>query len=772
MSGVAVDESGDPLTGVRLVGLSRIPDGGGLMQRHRGETGVDGRFRLAGFAAGAALLRTRKGGEWSFSRELDLSQSVDLGQVVLVSPEVVWLSVLGRHDGLPAAGASVQPAGSGWTAVDEDGTVRVNLVLGRELLAVAKGFLSATVRVPEEAGRTAEDPFVVELEPAFTVAGTFVAPDGHMPAVGGRLVAQREGSNRSRHVPLGSDGSFSVDLPAGAWELELSAGSAGTRRLRVSGQAGELRRLGVVAAPASAWLSGFVASSEIGPVAGAAVSRVRVSEMGPVLAWALDQVDQVRANAEGYFELFGLPAGASTIRVEAEGFASLEFEVSADALEWVDAGAVELSRGRRVLVRSDVEEGQAVIDPGLQGHPRDLIHRSLRGGEALAEAVPDGEFALRVLEGGVPVCERHVDDAVGDARIRCDRSTVAVSGRVTLGERPGDGMLLWRRKGRAAFPEGLLRTRGGPLPRTRVVSNRPPETKALLDDEGRYRIPAVLPGDWEVIWMRLEGGQQDRREVDVPDGPGNEVTVDLDYGGVSVSGIVLAPDGEPAAHATVDVFPGRRAVVADGGARFRVLGLTPGRRYQVRARLRGLRSRLTDVEWRPGDNGASVELRLMDEPTSDEVVVDLRGARGGFCFVEADTGVSRVVRIRNGVARHELSPPLADRLRVACRADGRWVLADWRDTRQALDEGVELEPNESTSTLVLSGEDAAPPVEITGPGGWDLGTLRVWFGGARTFRPGETIRHLPAGRYAINWGSRSRIVHTERGRGVEVEIDP
>lgn len=768
VSGTAVNATGDPVLGVRFLGLSWIPDGGGLMQRHQGESGADGRFRLTGFSPGAALLRTEDG-ELAFSRQLDLERSVDLGQVVLASPERVWLSVVNRDDRTPVRGANVQPAGGEWTAAGEDGAVRVTMVLGRDLLVVAKGYLSASLELPENAGQSIDRPFIVELEPAFTVEGTFVSADGRTPAAGGRFVARRETDNMSSHRPLATDGAFSVDLPAGAYELELSAGNAGSRRLKVSGLAGEVRDLGVVSASASAWVSGYVVTPQFAPVVEASVSRVRSAEMGPLMAWALGNVDRVATNAEGYFELFGLRAGTSTIRVEAGGFAPLEFDVAADGLEWVDAGTVDLSRGRRVLVRSDVEEGQVVIDTGLVGHPRDLIREALRGGQALVEAVPNGAFALQVLEDGVPVCERDEEDETGDVAIRCDRSTVAVSGRVTIGERPGNGMLLWQQKGRVPLPEGGLITRGGPLPRTQVVSNRPQERQAMLDGEGRYRIEAVLPGDWEVIWMPLSGGQQDVREIEVPDGPGDEAVLDLDYGGVSVVGIVTEPDGAPARHATVDVFPGRRAVVADEGGRFQVMGLVPGA-YQLRARLRDLRSRLVDVELRTGDS-ETIQLSLVDEPPRDEIAIRLQGAAAGFCFVEADTGVSQVVRIENGVARRKLSPPLADRVRVACRADGRWVFSFWLDLRQALDDGVELEPHESTATLALVGRDPGTTVEITAPGGWDLGALRIWFGGASVFQPGEAIPNLPVGSYFARWGDRSRIVQTERSRTVEVELD-
>ena len=767
--GRAVNDSGEPVAAARVIGSSWIPGNARLLQRQEGESAPDGSFRLSGFPPGAASLQAESD-ELRFSRVLDLEGSVDLGRVMLTEPKVLWIRVVDRLRQLPIGQAKVRSEDSGWMPVDDDGLVRLPLLQGREIFAEAGGYHYEQLTLPGDVGANADEPFVVALVPVLLVEGRFFAADGRTPAAGGRVTARRETDDGGDTAfgQMAPDGAFRIELEAGSWELQLSSGNAGTLRLDVAGSAGETLDLGDLTAPASAWVSGFVVDPEVRPLSRAVVSHTPPYASGPLMAWALGQTDSVETNEEGYFELFGLAPGVSVLRVEADGFAPLEFEVRADGMERLDAGTVEMSRGRRVTVRSDVEGGVIVIDTGGVGHPRDRITAELLDRRAAVDTVPDGSFHLTVLDRGVPVCQRDELREEGDVDVRCDRSTTIVSGRVAVGGRPGDGILLWRQRGRAELPEGVIRTVGG-LPRTQPITNRPQERDATLDTEGRYRMDDVLPGVWDVIWMPLEGGMQEVREVTVPDASGEEFVLNLDYSGASIEGVVAGPGGEPAAHATIDVFPGRRAVVADAGGRFQVLGLSPGA-WQLRARWRGQRSALVDVRLRTHADRQTAQLTLTDEPPNEELEIRMDGGDRGFCFLETDTGVSHVIRVDSATARRKLAPPLAERVRIACRTDGRYVLGGWRNLRRALDQGVDLDARESDTAITLVGDAPGVSVEITGPGGWDLGRLRIWFGGARTFRVKESIANLPEGTYTVRWNDRTTFVRTERRRAAEVEI--
>ena len=371
----------------------------------------------------------------------------------------------------------------------------------------------------------------------------FVAADGQTPAVDGRLTARNGAVGVTSFGSVSADGSFAIDLRPGAWELELMAGNAGLRRLEVQGRSGELRKLGVIVAPASAWTSGYVMSDAYMPVSGASVSYLRPSEYGPIISLRFGNVAKVSTNEEGYFELYGLELGASHLRVEADGFAPLRFTVEAEAVGWVDAGTLELSRGRQVTVRSDVDRGRVVLDPGLKGMPQEFIEGMLTGGEAVIEAVPNRPFSVVVHEQGDPVCEKDMEEGKGDVVVRCDGYAMRVHGRVTMGGRPAEGALWWSEERRVSGGPGSPGT--GPA-EEQSLARAPRGFELSLDSEGRYRRAGVLPGRWEVFWVSPTGGFGEARKVTVPKGPGDEVTIDFEYGGVSIEGVVLDSEWRPA----------------------------------------------------------------------------------------------------------------------------------------------------------------------------------------------------------------------------------
>lgn len=767
VSGQAVDEEGEPLMAVRLRGLSFVPDSFGLMQRHRGRTGADGRFAISGFSPGSASLQTEEG-DLAFSATFDLKGSMNLGPVVLRAPEIAWVQAVDSRDGEPVPGARVQDPSGYWTSVGEDGLVRLSLDFGRDIVVRAEGYIRTQFILPVRAGATKDEPFVIGLAPAFSIEGVFVAADGVTPATGGRVSALNRTGGRT--VGIESDGSFSIDLPGGAYELELAAGNTGYRHMGVQGVAGQSLDLGFVSAPPAAWARGYLLGrDDYKPVTGASVSYTRPSEFGPLLAPALGHVATVTTNDEGYFEIHGLDLGTSTLRLQAEGFASRDLHVEVPAIQGVDVGVVELSRGRRVTVRSDVDGGMVALDVGRTGLSHDRLNGKLIEGSAEFAAVPEEPFGVLVYLDGDPVCEKHEEDTEGDEVITCNHSAARVSGLVTRGDRPGDGVLVWKRVNEPDLPGGFVRHRSGPFTRTEELAlTQSVELTVPLGSDGSYRLESVLPGEWEVIWAPVTGGIQDARSVRVP--KAREAILDFRYDSLSIAGRVLNPDGQPVALASVTAFPSRRTVGTNRDGRFEILGLEPGV-HQLRARFRHLNSALVEAESSDSGNHEFVQLILEDRPPAGELEIVLRGSDSGFCFVEMDSALQKIVQIEAGVARVTPALPLPNRLRVACLTDGKWILDGWRDLRTALDRGIEFNPLDSTSSITLVGEASSAMVEIIGPGGWDLGRLRLWFNGVSAFSVGETVPNLPIGEYKVSFRNLERAVWTERRRVTRVDVD-
>ncbi len=771
VGGRTVSEAGEPV-GARLRGRSFIRDGFGLTQLHQGRASDDGVFRLAGFSAGAATLRAvpaEGDGEAEFAQRLDLIGSVDLGDVVLSTVEQAWVRVVDAVHRSPVAEAKVRGPGGVEERTDGDGLARLPLRFGRDLQIVARGYGFGLLSLPEGVGASAESPFEVALPPALTVTGVYLAPDGVTRARNGSLTA-REGA-MSMSAAMEVDGAFRLDLPnGGEWEIDLHAGNAGTTRVEVSGVGGDAIDLGAVVAAPAAVISGFVVGDGRQPLAEATVRWTPPEAAGPLLAPLLGRTLTATTGPDGRFDLLGPQPGATSLRFAAEGYAQHRLEILVEGAVPLDVGTVHLNRGRRITVASDASGGTVELAVG-EWTPPEKFTANLADGRAVFRQVPEGPFEVVVSNHErTPVCMREVTEETGNLSLRCDDRSVRVTGRVTIDGEPAAGALTWQRTYSGAtgggLPGGFIRRRTDGLDRVDAVVDGLRDLQATIGNDGVYRLDSVLPGAWDVSWRRSGGGSQAPRTLSIPAGE-DEVVRDIAYDGVSVLGRVVDAEGRPAAHATVEAFPDQAPVVTDRQGNFRFLGLLPGR-YELRARLSLARSEAVEVALdRPGDR-ASVELRLESAAGSDRLRIEVRGAAGGFCHVEQG-GSGQLVQLSAGRAETPLDEK-ATQVRAACRADGAWAFGGWVPFRDAAEDGLTLDVSDSTASLALvaASDQARQGIVILVPGGWDLGRLRMWFGGAATFSVGETVPNLPPGSYEIRSPGGTRQAFAEAGRVTEV----
>ena len=149
--GRLVNEAGEPVR-ARLIGSSQVPDGFGVSQRHQGRSGPDGLFALSGFSRGPATVRGQDG-LLEFARSLTLDRSLDLGSVVLMVPELVWIRVVDMESGAPVPGARVTIASGELRVAGEAGLVVVSTLLGRRIGVTGDRYVPERFDLPEESAR-------------------------------------------------------------------------------------------------------------------------------------------------------------------------------------------------------------------------------------------------------------------------------------------------------------------------------------------------------------------------------------------------------------------------------------------------------------------------------------------------------------------------------------------------------------------------------------------------------------------------------------------
>jgi protocatechuate 3,4-dioxygenase beta subunit len=392
-----------------------------------------------------------------------------------------------------------------------------------------------------------------------------------------------------------------------------------------------LTDVGVILLGAPTALRGFVRTSEGGPLRGAVVkvfrdtSRPDSFDLRRAIAElqsTADHLANVRVDANGAFEVDGLPPGRYLLRASAPGYASA---FRRGVIVTVSENSTE---PRITLDRGSGFEGRVLDESGVGLPGAQLLAVALPGGRARqvdredARANGAGEYRMDSLTPGVRYFVQAFSEGfapvgymvqVGPEVTKRDFTLVSsgrIEGRITDAE-SGEGL--------AGAEISIIL--GNPL--------RPSPLSTVTDHTGYYAFEHAAVGPMIMFSATAPGYQaEDKLEIAGIQGVRVEAgeTLVLDralLAGGTLRGTVRDPEGSPVAAATVALvhrgrrWAGERTGVTDGKGNYAILGLRAGE-YDLRVSASG-HAPLTE------DEDARIEIKDDLKPATRDIVLQ-RGA--------------------------------------------------------------------------------------------------------------------------------------------------
>ncbi len=564
-SGVVVDTNDKPVAGVQVAGfqkdmvLIRTSFSNGLSNRgfyklaRFAVTDAAGRFSFPGLSIHANHIAVSRKEPFRTVRTLDHGGSLTI---------VVERAPLRHGRVVDPSGAAVsdarviRPGGADYERyTDEEGRFSFREVPNKdgfqkemELEATKAGYAKTTLR-------TADRTPVVVLAPVGPTRGRIVDPDGN-PIVGARVGADR------RYAFSGTDGRFRLWLAAGSHSYSIQRDGFDSHSATVPATGAALDLGEITLTPrATASLRGQVTNAAGQPLAG---TVVEVKSAGP---WRRDH--QERTDRFGRFEFPMLYAGPATMRIACGSYAVVRttLELAGDVV----LPTIVLDRGYRVVGTvvdhtGATVSGAKVTAASTDGDDRDRL---------TTETDRNGRFEFGELNGRFRVFAAVTTKGACQAWVRTE-----------IDDRAGALVL---RLAAPTFVRGrLLDPNGAPLTGIGVEAeitdvafrNSPldrPTGRATTDKRGRFEIRKLWGRRCRIEFSRhvTPAGTVlallPRTDVET----GIEQTFQF-HEGESLEGRVLAPSGQPAAHASISLLDGELNAVelrADARGRFFIRGL-------------------------------------------------------------------------------------------------------------------------------------------------------------------------------------------------------
>ncbi len=407
----------------------------------------------------------------------------------------------------------------------------------------------------------------ITLEEGATVAGLVLAPDG--TAAGGARVRLTstilEHALSTREATTGADGRFQIDGLSAMqeWSGYATAGGGLAAEIAPFQPGPGVVDLGAIQLGEGASVSGRITDEAGTGIAGArvhlratrgSVGRIQVTVHVAAVAGIAPESASVETGVDGSYRLEGVEPGEYSVQAEAAGFATGD----GNTLR-LDAGAQlagqDLVLGRGLRIAGSVADDRGRALPGVTvSLQRNVPHDALA---TLASTTSDsaGSFSFE-------------HQAPGDYRVSAGREGYAGAAETSVAAGREDVRLELASQGILSGTVRDLAT-GEPVPAFSVkliprFEGGGPDFEidagafissfgggmAFQDAEGRFEIPALNPGTYNITVRSAQ--HVPWRTSGVTIGSGESVSLDarLDRGG-SIEGRVEDRDGKPIAGASV-----------------------------------------------------------------------------------------------------------------------------------------------------------------------------------------------------------------------------